>query len=60
VNFGLAHAGIAPTSQDLIDVADDTIPASLRADTVHLNDYGQAVLADIVEDWLKDRGWLPA
>jgi len=35
IDFGLSEAGITPTSQDLTDIADDIVPASLRADNIH-------------------------
>lgn len=35
IDFGLAEAGITPTAQDLIDIADDIVPDSLRPDNIH-------------------------
>lgn len=57
ISDGLTDAGITPTAQDLIDIAADTIPESLRSDTVHLNDAGQAVVAQKVYEFLANKGW---
>lgn len=45
ISSGLADAGITPTSQDLTDIANDIVPLSLRADNVHLNTAGNALVA---------------
>lgn len=40
IRYGLAALNITPTSQDLIDIANDTTPTSLRADSIHYNTNG--------------------
>jgi lysophospholipase L1-like esterase len=54
---GLSAAGITPTSDDLADIAADTIPRSLLADGIHLTDAGQKVMAQKVHDLIVTRGW---
>lgn len=44
----LRDAGIAPTAQDRADLAEGRVPASLRTDSVHLNDAGYRLLAQKV------------
>lgn len=41
----LAAVGISPTEQDLIDIANDTPPTSLRSDALHLNTSGYQAVA---------------
>lgn len=36
---------------------DDTVPANLRADSIHLNDAGYGRVADEVSAFLRDRQW---
>lgn len=44
INSALAAVGIPPTAQDLLDIAADVVPSSLRSDNIHLNASGyQAV-----------------
>jgi len=50
IDHGLTIAGISPTAQDLLDIADSIIPESLRADSLHSNNNGH-----IVEAWLIQR-----
>jgi len=57
VQYGLADAGITPTSQDTADVTADTVPASLRADSIHQNEAGKQITAKQVELRLKEMGW---
>lgn len=55
---GLTRAGITPTSQDVIDIAADIIPASLRSDAVHgTNDFYQ-IVADLVFERAQAKGWV--
>lgn len=54
VNNGLADLGITPTSQDILDTANDVIPTSLRSDDVHLNTDGYSVVASRAESKLRD------
>jgi hypothetical protein len=45
IAYGLALAGITPTSDDTTAIAEDRIPPSLMYDTIHLNDAGRTVAA---------------
>lgn len=40
INYGLQYCDITPSDQDNIDIANNEIPSSLRADVGHLNDNG--------------------
>jgi lysophospholipase L1-like esterase len=53
VTDGLSFEDVTPTSQDLLDITDDIPPASLRADTLHLNAKGYDFVANQVHLWLK-------
>jgi hypothetical protein len=57
IKYGLADAGITPTSQDTTDMAADTIPASLRVDSVHFTAAGYTVVGNLVAKRLKEMGW---
>ena len=46
-----------PTSQDATDRAADMTPSSLRSDTLHLNDTGYQLVADILAAEITRRGW---
>ena len=48
LQYGLSDESITPTSQDTTDIANGEIPASLRADTIHLNQYGYDIVANQV------------
>lgn len=58
IDYGLADAGITPTSQDLSDIAAGLVPSSLRSDGTHFNNAGYAVVAKIVFERLKQLGWV--
>jgi lysophospholipase L1-like esterase len=58
VEFGLQDAGIAPTEQDLIDIAAGTVPTSLRSDSVHWNAAGYTILGNLVFNRLNELGWI--
>ncbi|MFG1206995.1 SGNH/GDSL hydrolase family protein [Xanthobacter flavus] len=58
IDFGLAEAGITPTSQDTSDIAGDTIPVSLRYDGVHLLGPGYTVEANLLNRVLRAKGWV--
>ena len=45
VKYGLADAGITPTAQDIADMANGTVPTSLRTDLVHWKAAGYKILA---------------
>lgn len=57
IDHGLADAGINPTAQDLTDIANDTVPVSLRSDTVHLNAAGYTVVGNYLFTVLQSKGW---
>lgn len=58
ISEGLARAGITPTAQDETDIANDIPPSSLRNDNIHLNAAGYTVVAEILAEQLRSRGWL--
>ncbi len=58
ISYGLADAGITPTGQDTTDIAADVVPSSLRADGLHLNSSGYAVVAQLVLRRLLELDWI--
>ncbi|WP_237353530.1 phage tail fiber protein [Xanthobacter sp. YC-JY1] len=58
IDFGLAEAGITATSQDTSDIAGDTVPASLRSDSVHLLGPGYTIIANLIARILRAKGWV--
>ncbi len=48
LEYGLEDAGITPTAQDEIDIANGEMPTSLRADGVHFNINGYNVIGDLL------------
>lgn len=58
IDYGLADLGITPTGQDNADVAADTIPASLRADSIHLTAAAQGIVAALINARLREMGWI--
>lgn len=44
--------------QDIVDFERDIPPSSLRADHIHLNDKGNAIVANAVYEVIKLKGWL--
>ena len=58
VKYGLADAGITPTSQDLIDMANGTVPSSLRVDAVHWVAAGYTILGNLVFQRLIELEWV--
>ncbi len=58
VKYGLADAGIEPTAQDITDMANGTVPTSLRFDGVHWLAPGYTILANIVFQRLKELEWI--
>lgn len=58
VKYGLADAGITPTSQDTTDIANGTVPTSLRIDAVHWNAQGYTILANLLFNRIKELGWI--
>lgn len=55
---GLSDAGITPTTQDNTDIAADTVPTSLRDDTIHPNAIGHWVIARRIAKFIVDKGWV--
>ena len=45
-------------TQDATDIANGTIPSSLRSDEVHLNSWGYTVVGKYVYKIILGRGWL--
>lgn len=61
VEFGIYDAGITPTEQDLIDIANYIIPLPLCAsasDRLHWSAAGYTVLAHLIFKKLKELGWI--
>lgn len=58
VQYGLADAGITPTAQDITDMANGTVPESIRTDSVHWKAPGYIILANIVFKRLKELEWI--
>lgn len=61
IDWGLADAGITPTSEDGTAVAGDTIPPSLLrdGDDQHLNAVGHWLVARQVAQFIIDQEWWP-
>lgn len=57
IDSGLTDAGISPTAQDLTDIAGDTVPTSLRSDTIHLTNVAYALVGTRVYAKLQSLGW---
>jgi lysophospholipase L1-like esterase len=58
IDFGLADAGITPTSDDLAAIANDVIPPSLLSpDLLHWNNAGYKILAQRVAALRSSKGW---
>lgn len=60
IDEGLAAAGLEPTEQDKLDIANDVPPTSLRDPSAagHLNADGYRVLAEYIQSVLTERGWI--
>lgn len=58
VQYGLADAGLTPTSQDLIDIQNGTIPSSLRVDSTHWIAAGYTILGNLVFQRLIEMEWI--
>lgn len=57
IDHGLEDAGITPTSQDNTDVANDTVPASLRSDSIHLVAASYTLVGNLAARQIIARGW---
>lgn len=58
VEFGLADADITPTAQDETDMANGTVPSSLRVDAVHWVGAGYEILANVIFRKFEELGWV--
>lgn len=58
VKYGLADAGITPTAQDIIDMANGTVPSSLRIDPTHWNSAGYTILGHVAFQRLIELEWV--
>lgn len=58
LDYGLSDAGITPTAQDTTDIANGTIPTSLRSDATHLNAAGYTVVGNYLYKVINENGWL--
>lgn len=58
VKYGLADAGITPTAQDLIDIANGTVPSSLRVDPTHFNPAAYNITGHLAFQRLIEFGWI--
>lgn len=47
-SYGLDDAGITPTAQDITDIGQGKVPTSLRVDSVHFNNAGYEITAELV------------
>lgn len=57
IEYGLSDAGITPTSEDTTAISEDKIPPSLLYDTVHYNDKGYNIIANLVAERGKELGY---
>lgn len=47
-----------PTNEkDAMDVKRDVVPGSLRSDTIHMNDKGDAIVGKAVAEFIQSKGW---
>lgn len=42
------------SSEDVTDHNHDVVPSSLRGDAIHLNEAGEAIVAELIHDFIKD------
>lgn len=57
VENGLAIMGITPTAQDNTDIANGTVPTSLRSDGIHLNANGYTALGKMLANKIRALGY---
>ena len=57
VNYGLQINNLTPTEEDLQNIEAGTVPASLRADNIHLNSYGYTALGKLLADKIRSLGY---
>ena len=58
VDYGLTLMGVTPTAQDETDIANGTIPTSLRSDSVHLNADGYTAVGKFLADKIRSLGYV--
>lgn len=60
IDWGLAMAGITPTDTDRGNIANDTVPVSLRdvGDTLHPNLAGYTIVAKLIAQYFAVHGWI--
>lgn len=58
IEYGLQDAGITATAQDNIDIANGTVPSSLRSDGVHFKEATYKIVAQQVFNRLTEFGWI--
>jgi hypothetical protein len=56
IDQGLSRAGLTATAQDLSDIAGDMIPSQMKADGTHLTTTGDAVVAEILQEFITLKG----
>ncbi len=52
IQQGLSDAGLTATASDTADIANDTVPTSLRTDNVHLNATGYRLIARQIANYI--------
>lgn len=57
VNYGLADNNLTATETDTTEIANNKVPASLRVDNVHMNNYGYSSQAKKVYQFGRDLGY---
>ena len=57
IEYGLSDAGITPTVEDTTAISEDKIPPSLLYDTVHYNDKGYNIIANLAVERGKELGY---
>lgn len=57
-SYGLLPSDFTPTTTDLANIAADTVPQTLRNDTLHLTGVGYTLVGRYVYERLVEMGWL--
>lgn len=58
IDYGLQDANITPTEDDNTRISQGKIPSSLMLDSVHLNTYGQQIVANQVYKRMKELDYI--
>lgn len=56
-SYGLGDAGLTATTQDITDITNGFVPSSLKYDSVHFNQYGYTVQANLEYQRGKELGY---